>query len=172
MVIGPAVLSEERRQHLEHIQSAISRMADASARAKTWFLPVIVAALGFAITKLDLSVALLAVFATALFAFLDSRYLREERAFRALYQRASQDHGRLYDMNSSQFYGKRNGDKKDRRRLNCQWKSVFWSWTIAGFYIPGAVVAAAVGLYVLLHVTNGFVLPHVVPLAPSPSGTP
>lgn len=165
-------LSEERRQHLEHIQLAIARMASASARAKTWFLPVTVAALGYSITALEFYVSLLAALATALFAALDSRYLREERAFRALYQRAAQDKGRLYDMNSRQFYGKPNGDKKDRRQVNCQWNSVFWSWTVAGFYIPAFGVAVAVGLIVLLNVTGGYGSLLLTPPAPSPSASP
>jgi hypothetical protein len=147
-------------------------MAGASARAKTWFMPVMVASLGYALTAREFLVSALAVLTTALFAWLDSRYLREERAFRALYERASRNKGQLYDMNSRQFYGKPNGDAKDRRQVNCTWKSVFWSWTVAGFYIPAAASAVAVTVVLLLTVISGFGWPLLIPPAPSPSGSP
>jgi hypothetical protein len=144
-IAGRDELSADRRQHLDYIQSAISRMASASATAKTWLLPVATAAYGYALVNRSPWIGVLGLLSVALFAFLDARYLREERAFRALFRRASHDKGRLYDMNSSVFYGRRNGNPRDRRAENCRWGKVFWSWTIGGFYVP----AAAVGILVI-----------------------
>ncbi|MCU1509513.1 MAG: hypothetical protein JWQ12_1778 [Glaciihabitans sp.] len=137
-------LSDDRRLHLEQLQSAIARMAYASSRAKTWLLPVATATYGYALANHDTRVAGLGIAAVCLFAFLDARYLREERAFRALFSRASRGRGRVYDMNSRAFYGKPNDDKKDRREENCRWRKIIWSWSLAGFYLPVAAVGVIV----------------------------
>lgn len=76
-------LSDDRRLHLEQLQSAISRMASGSTRAKTWLLPVATATYRFARANNDTRVGGLGIAAVCLFAFFDARYLREERAFRA-----------------------------------------------------------------------------------------
>jgi histidine triad (HIT) family protein len=143
-------LSVDRRQHLDYLQSAISRMASASAAAKTWLLPVATATYGYGLVNRSGGTTLLGVGAVALFAFLDARYLREERAFRALFRRAAHDKGRLFDMNSSVYYGRKNGGPNDRRVENCEWRHVFWSWSVAGFYGSIAAVGLAIAAFVII----------------------
>lgn len=139
---------EARRQHLEFLQAAVSRMAAGSGRAKTWLLPVATAAYGYALAQGAWRVALLGIGAAVLFAFLDARYLREERAFRVLFRRAVAGDVPLYEMNSRAYYGKPNGDSEDLRSENCRWRAIIPSWSILGFY--GPVGAAGVLLITIL----------------------
>lgn len=77
---------EDKRKHLDFIQSVITRMSAASSSAKAWLLPVVTAAYGYALTQNADSVALLGLGATLLFAYLDANYLPQEKRFRALYK--------------------------------------------------------------------------------------
>ena len=81
---------EDRRKHLDFIQSVVTRMSAASSNAKAWLLPVVTATYGYALTQCAGSVALLGVGATLLFSYLDANYLRQEKRFRALYKAVAQ----------------------------------------------------------------------------------
>lgn len=81
---------DDRRQHLSFIQAVITRMAQASASAKTWLLPIVTATFGYAIISNSWGVALLGTLAVLLFALLDANYLKQERAFRKLYDQVVQ----------------------------------------------------------------------------------
>jgi hypothetical protein len=76
---------DDRRKHLDFIQAVVMRMSAASATTKSWLLPVVTATYGYALTKSADSVALLSVTAVVLFTFLDANYLRQEKAYRRLY---------------------------------------------------------------------------------------
>lgn len=115
-------------------------MSTASTLAKGWSLTVATAALGFAVTKNSRGVGLLGGLAVLLFGFLDARYLREERKFRALYEDARSGRVAVYDMNT-QPYIDSNGP---RFAAACGWRSVLRSWSLWGFYAPLLAVAAAV----------------------------
>ncbi|MDM7886529.1 hypothetical protein QUG92_15570 [Curtobacterium sp. RHCKG23] len=128
--------SEDKRQYLEQIQAIISRMAAASSAAKTWMLPIVTAAYGYALVETEVKLALLGMAATSVFAVLDAGYLRQERAFRALYQAASQGKVAAYDMNVARYYNRSNADNQDVRAANCEWRKIIWSWSLAGFYVP------------------------------------
>jgi histidine triad (HIT) family protein len=75
----------ERLKHLDFIQALITRMSHSSVQAKSWLLPVVVAAYGYALTQRSGSVALLGIAAVFLFGYMDASYLRQERAYRRLY---------------------------------------------------------------------------------------
>lgn len=132
--------SEERRQHLEFIQTVIGRMSTASTLAKGWCLTVATAALGFAVTKNSRDVGLLGGLAIALFGFLDTRYLREERKFRSLYDDARVARVEIYDMSTEPYVTSGGARFAD----NCRWGSVLRSWSLWAFYGPLLLVAAAV----------------------------
>ncbi len=85
----PETSAEDRRQHLSFIQAVITRMSQASASAKTWLLPIVTATFGYAITKNSPGVALLGTLAAFLFGLLDANYLKQERAFRTLYDQVA-----------------------------------------------------------------------------------
>ena len=76
---------EDRRKHLDFIQAVVTRMSAASSTAKSWLLPVVTATYGYALTQGVASVAVLGLGAVVLFAFLDANYLRQEKAYRRLY---------------------------------------------------------------------------------------
>src|SRR6266536_4121001 len=80
---------EDRRQHLMFIQSVVARMSQASASAKTWLLPIVTAAYGYALAKYSWSVAALGVGAVLVFCLLDANYMKQERAFRSLYDQVA-----------------------------------------------------------------------------------
>jgi hypothetical protein len=135
--------NEDYRKHLDFIQTAVNRMFSASSLAKGWCLTVGTAALGFALTKDSRSVALLGSFAVLMFAFLDARYLREERKFRALYEDARLGRVAVYDMRTG-LYVEPNSPSYDKR---CEWSSVLQSWSLWAFYGPILLGAAAVIAY-------------------------
>lgn len=121
-------------------------MAAGSGKAKTWLLPIATATYGYAIVQDSWPLALVGVGAAFLFAFIDARYLREERAFRVLFRRAVAGSVPVYEMNSRAYYGKPNGDEEDLRAENCRWRAILPSWSILGFY--GPVIAAGLVLFV------------------------
>ncbi|MFJ3819280.1 hypothetical protein [Streptomyces sp. NPDC090056] len=79
------ITAEDRRQHLSFIQAAVTRMSQASSASKTWLLPIVTVSYGYAITNKSPYVALLGCLAVLIFGTLDANYLKQERAFRKLY---------------------------------------------------------------------------------------
>lgn len=74
-----------RLKHLDYIQSIVARMSHSSTQAKSWLLPVVTATFGYALTQRSGTVALLGIAAILLFWYMDASYLRQERAYRRLY---------------------------------------------------------------------------------------
>lgn len=74
-----------RLKHLDYIQSIVARMSHSSAQAKSWLLPVVTATFGYALTQRSRTVALLGIAAIFFFGYMDASYLRQERAYRRLY---------------------------------------------------------------------------------------
>ena len=72
-------------KHLEFIQAIVARMAQSSVQTKSLLLPVVVAAYGYALTQKSVSVSLLGIAAVILFGYTDASYLRQEQAYRRLY---------------------------------------------------------------------------------------
>lgn len=134
---------EDRRKHIDLIQATVTRMASASSTSKSWLLPVATATLGYALTKGHAPVAALGVGAVVLFCVLDAHYLRQERAFRALFRAAVDRQVALYEMNSNVYFTEPATSAPDLRVDQCNWKKVFWSWSIAGFYLPIIIVGIA-----------------------------
>jgi histidine triad (HIT) family protein len=132
--------AEDRRQHLDFIQTVIGRMSTTSTLAKGWCLTVATAAFGFAVTKNSRGVGLLGGLTVVLFGFLDARYLREERRFRALYDDARCGRCVAYDMNTQPYVESDN----DHFDANCTWPSVMRSWSLWAFYGPLLLVTAVV----------------------------
>jgi ATP adenylyltransferase len=82
---NPSLDPEDKGKHLDLIQGVVTRMSAASSSAKSWLLPVVTAAYGFALTNSSGSVASLGIVSVLLFSYIDANYLREERAYRKLY---------------------------------------------------------------------------------------
>lgn len=140
---GVESLSEDRRKHLEFIQAVVSRMSTASGVAKGWALTIATATYGYAGTKHSVLVGILGVFAVLLFAAVDSRYLREERKYRMLYDGAR--HGRVepYDMNATGYC--ESLERGERKTL--AWGRIVGSWSVRDYYglilIAGLAVLAS-----------------------------
>lgn len=86
------VSDEDRRQHLSFIQAVITRMSQASSSSKSWLLPIVTLTYGYAIAKESALVALLGCLAVLVFGLLDANYLKQERAFRKLYDEVAAGH--------------------------------------------------------------------------------
>ena len=136
----PQDIGDDRRKHLDFIQAAVGRMAAASSVAKGWCLTVATAAFGYALKQDSGSVALLGISAVVLFGYLDARYLREERKFRALYEDARKARVEVYDLRTRPYVDKRD-PKYD---AGCAWLCVLRSWAVWTFYLPLIAVGVAV----------------------------
>lgn len=86
---GEDVSPEDRRQHLSFIQAVVTRMSQASSSAKTWLLPIVTLTYGYAVTQHRWWVAAMGAVAVVIFGVLDANYLKQERAFRNLYDKVS-----------------------------------------------------------------------------------
>jgi hypothetical protein len=143
---------DDRRQHLNFIQAVVTRMSAASATAKGWLLPVVTATYGYALTKKVGSIALLGIAAVLLFAYLDANYLRQEKAYRRLYDTVARGTKPVppFTLNPSDADdpAPRVGPMR-RLRQSLPQLQVWLSWSIAPFYGGFILLGALVFLYAL-----------------------
>ncbi|MCF3960804.1 hypothetical protein L1885_03780 [Streptomyces fuscigenes] len=140
------VSAEDRRQHLSFIQAVITRMSQASSSSKSWLLPIVTATYGYSITKNSVLVGLIGCLAVLVFGVLDANYLKQERAFRKLYDEVAS--GRpipAFSMNpalASPAGGRVNywPDKPDVR-----------SWAVAPVYLPLILAGLGIVVWSLCH---------------------
>lgn len=134
----------DRRQHLSFIQAVITRMSQASSTSKSWLLPIVTVAFGYAVTNDAPAVALLGCLAVLVFGLLDANYLKQERAFRELYDQIARGSAiPSFSMNpalASPVGGKIN--------YWPAWQDL-QSWAVALVY--GPLLAAGVAVFVWLH---------------------
>lgn len=138
----PEPTDEDRRQHLGFIQAVITRMSAASSTAKSWLLPVVTAAYGYALAQNDGSIALLGMAGIGLFAILDANYLRQEQAYRRLYDTVARKKRPVppFTLDSSEAVDPppaNTGPPKKLCVLIGRWlpgARVWLSWSIAPFY--------------------------------------
>lgn len=128
-------LTEDQRKHLDFIQAVVARLANSSSAAKGWGLTVATATFGFSATRAEPFVAGLGIVVVAVFAVLDSYYLREERLFRFLYEAARKGEVEVYSMNKNAY-----ADCVTRGQVIC-------SWSVLGFYLPLALAGVAALLW-------------------------
>lgn len=142
---APSTVSpEDRRQHLSFIQEVITRMSQASSSSKSWLLPIVTLTYGYAITHRSFLVGLIGCLAVLVFGVLDANYLKQERAFRKLYDEVAA--GRpipAFSMNPALASpaGSRVNywpDKPDIR-----------SWAVAPVYLPLILAGLAIVVWLL-----------------------
>lgn len=128
-------------------------MSAASSTAKGWLLPVATATYGYALTQHDGSIAILGIAGVALFAMLDANYLRQEQAYRRLYDTVARKSRPVpsftldpYDADDPPPQGAT--QQKKLRVWVGRWlpgRRVWLSWSIAPFYggllLTGLLVA-------------------------------
>lgn len=138
---------EDRRQHLAFIQSVVTRMSQASASAKTWLLPIVTAAYGYALTKDSWTVATLGIGAVIVFGLLDANYLKQERSFRVLYDKVANG-GSVprFSMNPTlaASEGRRSNYWPDMKDVK--------SWAVAPVYGPFIFAGMCILLYTIFKV--------------------
>jgi histidine triad (HIT) family protein len=146
--------ADDRRKHLDYIQAVITRMSQASSAAKSWLLPVVTATYGYALTKRIDSVALLGVAAVLLFSFLDANYLRQERAYRRLYDAVTRKTKEIpifsLDPSDADDPIPENATRRERFRMRrARWfpdRTVWTSWAIAPFYGSFTAIGCLIAL--------------------------
>src|SRR6266852_994946 len=82
---NPAVIA-----HLNMLQGIITRLANNSASCKTWCLTLVGALVSLAGATHQPGIVQFAAIPVIIFAFLDTRYLAHERAYRPLYTNLAQ----------------------------------------------------------------------------------
>ena len=107
-------------------------------------MTIAIAAYGYAGTKPSALVALLGMFAVVLFAAVDTRYLREERKYRMLFDAARVDRVDIYEMNATRYCATLT--REERKPIS--WASVIWSWSVRDYY--GVTLLVGVALLVWL----------------------
>ncbi|MFD9208704.1 HIT family protein [Streptomyces sioyaensis] len=133
------VSAEDRRQHLSFIQAVITHMSQASSSSKSWLLPIVTLTYGYAITGKSLLVALLGCLAVLVFGVLEANYLKQERAFRKLYDEVAS--GRpipAFSMNPAL------ASPVDARANYWPDKPDMHSWAVAPVYVP--LILAGLGI--------------------------
>lgn len=159
-------------KHLDYIQSIVTRMSHSSTQAKSWLLPVVTATFGYALTQRSGTVALLGIAAILLFGYMDASYLRQERAYRRLYNAAvagkklpalsldPHDVDRKIpdadgDPSPEDEFKKKSGFCKSLRKSVRGWffadPAVWFSWSIFPFYGGFFAVGIAVFCYAVTH---------------------
>jgi len=157
---NPSLDPEDKRKHLDLIQAVVTRMSAASSNAKSWLLPVVTAAYGFALTSSSGSVATLGIVAVLLFSYLDANYLRQERAYRVLYDVVALGEKQVprFSLNT----GHANEPLPDTDALTKKQKvgvivkrwlpgwRIWISWSIAPFYGTLLVLGIGVLIYAIV----------------------
>nr|WP_300048483.1 hypothetical protein [uncultured Nocardioides sp.] len=124
--------TDDNRKHLEFLQAAITRMAQASATAKGWTLTVAGAGFSFSSYQRTWYVALITAAVLGAFSLLDCYYLRQERQFRDLYNAARRHQVDTFTMDTTPYHASHTTTR------------TYMSISILGFYLPLLVVGAIV----------------------------
>ena len=132
------ISADDRRKHLDHLQSVISRQSAASSATKGWLMPIITATFGIALTQRSALLAAVGLLAIILFAYMDAHYLQNERGFRELYKSVAQGQESLppFTMDPRDIPGTKHITSKRLGVLRSYFlkRSTLASWSIAPFY--------------------------------------
>src|SRR3954454_19499271 len=138
--------SSDRVKHLEMIQGVISRLGNDSFLIKGWAVTLAGVFFGLAVSSSKPALALVSLAPTSLFWGLDTYYLRSERLFRALYERArTASTGYVpfaMDATGPGFVSSLATD--EQKRLG--WWCTFWRPTLRWLYLALALAAVLVFL--------------------------
>ena len=129
---------ENKKAHLEMIQSVVTRMASNSSGAKNQCVTIVAVIGALAVVRSNAIMFLLMLIPIISFWALDARYLRQEQLFRALYNsvRHQPEDKITFTMDTTPF-------KKTTPPL---WKCVFWNWSTTPFYLAFFIVFLVVFL--------------------------
>ena len=135
--------SDAALKHLEFIQGVISRLATSSFILKGWSLTVSGAFFGYSASHFNWPVATVGLLSAVAFWFLDAYYLRQERLYRIVYDKAARRDSEvpLFSMDTAAY------------KESAPWLDVMLSVTLSTFY--GALMAVGLVLVIasILHHT-------------------
>lgn len=135
---------EDRRQHLSFVQAVITRMSQASSSAKTWLLPIVTLTFGYAVTQKNPWAALFGIVAILVFGVLDANYLKQERAFRKLYDSISSG-GAIPNFSMNPALAGPTGGSVNYWP---DWQDIR-SWAVAPIYGPLLIVGVAIARWTI-----------------------
>ena len=130
---------EKKLKHLEMIQNAINRLANNSFSLKLKSFIFVAIIFGFTIKNFDMGIWLLLI-PTFAFWGLDGFYLRQEKLFRALYDKVRQKSDKDIDFSM---------DVLAVKSKVKSWGRVCFSRTIFWFHFPILLVIVIKGVLVL-----------------------
>lgn len=101
--------TEEIHKEIDLVQGCITRMSDKSLYIKGWFITLITVIVAIDDIKFTDSLLIFIIILSAVFLYLNSRYIAYERCFRKLYswnleQRAQGSRERLYELNIQKYF--------------------------------------------------------------------
>lgn len=123
---GREPLPPDRIKHLEFIQATITRMGTNSFLVKGWALTLAAGLLALSASRLSWHLAAVGVLPLLCFWYLDCFFLRQERAFRRLYDDARRPGSTVepLSMNVASYLG------------TMPWREVWVTPTLLLFYSP------------------------------------
>lgn len=153
----PSTLNaEDRRHHLQLVSNVIERLSKASARTKGWAVAVSGAAFGAGSFADRWEFSLIGLAALLVFLDQDTRYLREERLYIALFKAA--DAGKITPFNM----------EKDSFRTEVDsYGKILRSWSVLRFYLAFLALGVTATIGGIVHERADDVAVHV----PNPAAT-
>lgn len=135
----PTAFDDAALKHLEFIQNIVTRMAGNSFLLKGWSVTLVAAIFVLTVRNPSAYLVVIAVFPALAFWGLDAYYLRQERLFRQLYRKVSEepDNVSAFSMDTSSYERNVQG-----------WFNTALSKSVLPFH--GAVVATVVLAIVVL----------------------
>ncbi|WP_341229454.1 hypothetical protein [Nocardioides salarius] len=132
---------EDRRKHLDIIQSVVARQAASSAATKGWAITLAAAIFGVAVVRDNAYLVILAVAAVVVLSVADALYLHNEQRFRDLYDAVARNETEPFSMDLGAIPNKRTRNKS------------YWSWSVAFIYAP--LLVACLALSIVAITTSG-----------------
>lgn len=130
-------MDENKRKHLEFIQSVINRMASNSFMLKGWAVILVAGIFVLSGKEADKTYYLVAYIPIIVFWMLDSYYLLQERLYRSLYNK-------VRNLNEADIDFSLKATKKEFPDKRNTWFSCVRSITESGFYLPLAAISAGI----------------------------
>lgn len=128
----------DHHKHMDYVQAVINRLAGNSFLMKGWALTVSSALLGLAVSESKPLLALVAAMPALAFWVQDTYFLRQERAFRAMFDDIAAKRVPGFEIRPAP-YAKRQ-----------PWRMA-WSISLAGFY--GSIIVVSVLVWATLALT-------------------
>lgn len=134
---------DKKVQYLQMIQGVITRMASNSFALKGWAVTLVAAIFALSAKDADRRYFLISYVPILVFWGLDTFYLRQERLYRALYNKARQAPDNTPVDFSLTATTATLGEDKKFEYLNC-----FFSTTELWFYLPLAILCLAITIII------------------------